>query len=69
MADRFHRLALVVGAGGPGCPALLGFGEDGVGSIRLLDEDRLDLSNRQRQVLREVSEPLRTHLFRSSLCP
>ena len=42
---------LVIGAGGLGCPALLYLAASGVGRITILDADRVDVSNLQRQVL------------------
>lgn len=42
---------LVIGAGGLGCPALLYLAASGVGRIEILDADRVDVSNLQRQVL------------------
>jgi molybdopterin/thiamine biosynthesis adenylyltransferase/rhodanese-related sulfurtransferase len=42
---------LVIGAGGLGCPALLYLAAAGLGRITILDPDRVDASNLQRQVL------------------
>lgn len=42
---------LVVGAGGLGSPALLYLAASGVGTIGVIDDDRVDLSNLQRQVI------------------
>ncbi len=42
--------ALIIGAGGLGCPAALYLGSAGVGRITIVDNDRVDATNLQRQI-------------------
>lgn len=48
--------ALVVGAGGLGCPASLYLASCGVGTIKIADHDTVEASNLQRQVLYRASD-------------
>jgi len=56
--DGQERLAaarvLVIGAGGLGAPALLYLGAAGIGTLGVIDDDVVDLSNLQRQVIHDV---------------
>jgi molybdopterin/thiamine biosynthesis adenylyltransferase len=47
--------ALIVGAGGLGSPAALYLGSAGVGRITLVDHDRVDLTNLQRQIAHSMA--------------
>jgi molybdopterin-synthase adenylyltransferase len=43
--------ALIVGAGGLGCPAALYLAASGIGRLAIADGDKVDLTNLQRQIL------------------
>ena len=47
---------LIVGAGGLGCPALLYLTAAGVGTIGVIDSDKLEVSNLQRQILYTMAD-------------
>ncbi|KUM35998.1 molybdopterin-synthase adenylyltransferase MoeB [Arthrobacter sp. EpRS71] len=47
---------LVIGAGGLGSPALLYLAAAGVGTLGIVDDDHVDLSNLQRQVIHGVKD-------------
>ena len=47
---------LVVGAGGLGSPVLLYLAAAGIGTIGIIDDDRVDISNLQRQVLHRTED-------------
>ncbi|MBY0426485.1 MAG: HesA/MoeB/ThiF family protein, partial [Cytophagales bacterium] len=42
---------LVIGAGGLGCPVLLGLNSVGLGTIGIMDGDKVDMTNLSRQIL------------------
>jgi adenylyltransferase/sulfurtransferase len=48
--------ALIVGAGGIGSPALLYLAAAGVGELSVIDDDKVSLSNLQRQVIHGTSD-------------
>ena len=43
--------ALIIGAGGLGCPAALYLASSGIGRLTIADGDKVDLTNLQRQIL------------------
>jgi molybdopterin-synthase adenylyltransferase len=47
---------LIIGAGGLGAPAALYLAAAGVGTLGLVDDDQVDLSNLQRQVIHHTSD-------------
>ncbi len=54
-AKLLQSSVLVIGAGGLGSPLLLYLAAAGVGRLGVIDDDRVDLSNLQRQVLHDTS--------------
>ena len=54
LLERAHFV--VVGAGGLGCPALLGLSAAGARRITIVDPDRVETSNLQRQILYSVAD-------------
>lgn len=55
--ERLKRASvLVIGAGGLGAPLLLYLAAAGIGRIGIVDHDRIDTSNLQRQIMFETAE-------------
>ena len=52
----FAGKVLVIGAGGLGSPASLYLAASGVGQIGIVDGDKVDLSNLQRQILHATND-------------
>jgi len=60
---------LVIGAGGLGSPLLLYLAASGIGTIGIIDDDKVDLSNLQRQIIYkndDVDQP-KTHAAKKRL--
>ena len=53
---------LVIGAGGLGSPVLLYLAAAGVGTLGIIDDDTVDLSNLQRQIIHRVQDVARPKL-------
>ena len=47
----FNSKVAIIGIGGLGCPLVLYLANSGVGNIGLIDNDKIDLSNLNRQIL------------------
>ncbi len=51
---------VIVGAGGLGCPAALYLAASGVGKLTIIDPDKIELSNLQRQIIYKTNHIKRT---------
>lgn len=56
MEDLLKSTVTIIGAGGLGCPAAQILAAVGVGNLRLVDRDRVDISNLPRQVLHHTAD-------------
>ena len=52
----YHGKVLIIGAGGLGAPAALYLAAAGVGTVGIVDADRVDLSNLQRQIIHHTPD-------------
>lgn len=62
-ARLLHAKVLVVGAGGLGAPAAMYLAAAGVGTIGLVDFDKVDLSNLQRQIIHATGDVGKPKVF------
>lgn len=51
-----HASAIIIGAGGLGCPAAVYLGAAGIGRLGIVDDDRVEASNLHRQILHNLDK-------------